>query len=188
MSSKLFAMANLFSSWRLLTLPIARPSSSLCLKSWSFSSWASWETAKDCSFPFVGLLGVFGGVRTLRSNDPEDFLYKWISNCWKTHWSNGLKNFEVVPAITTQKLTLGKGGDLDSCSDSLIAMAMSFSSCCLGVKAKSFENISDRLGAGWGRFWPEDTFVDGGGRDARLDVTRFWFEHTSSASLGLTIW
>ena len=58
------------------------------------------------------------------------------------------KYFEVAPAITTQKLTLGKGGDLDSCSDSFIAMAMSFSSCCLGVKAKSLENISDRLGAG----------------------------------------
>ena len=58
------------------------------------------------------------------------------------------KYFEVVTAITTQKLTLGKGGDLDSCSDSFIAIAMSFSSCCFGVKAKSLENISDRLGAG----------------------------------------
>ena len=187
MSSKLFAIANLFSSLRLLTLPIARPSSSLCLKSWSFSSWASWETAKDCSFPFVGLLGVFGGARTLRSNDPEDFLYKWISNCWKSHWSDGLKKTYFY-VIADQKLTFGRGEDLDSCSDSLIAIAMSFSSCCLGVKAESLENISDRLGAGWGRFWPEDTFVDGGGRDARLDATRFWFEYTSSASLGLTIW
>ena len=59
-----------------------------------------------------------------------------------------LLDFRSRPAITTQKLTLGKGGDLDSCSDSFIAIAMSFSSCCLGVKAKSFENISDRLGAG----------------------------------------
>ena len=54
--------------------------------------------------------------------------------------------FEVITA--QKKLTFGKGGDRDSCSDSFIAMAMSFSSCCLGVKAKSFENISDRLGAG----------------------------------------
>ena len=58
------------------------------------------------------------------------------------------KYFEIISAITAQKLTFGKGGDRDSCSDSFIAMAMSFSSCCLGVKPDSLENTSDRLGAG----------------------------------------
>ena len=65
--------------------------------------------------------------------------------CHERLQTHGCGFLEWLP---TQKLTLGKGGDLDSCSDSFIAMAMSFSSCCLGVKPDSFENTSDRLGAG----------------------------------------
>ena len=68
----------------------------------------------------------------------KNSLIEWIEKYLETY-------FEV---ITAQKLTFCNGGDRDSCSDSFIAIAMSFSSCCLGVKAESLENISDRLGAG----------------------------------------